>query len=540
MVINGYDIQSEIFRGPVTTVFDAVHLALGRRVILKILNTQWTNEADLIDRLSREAKICARLDHPNIVKIFDFNRTEDSVYISMEYIDGLTLDQLTQQRETIGISELINITIQILNGLSYAHSKDIIHRDIKPSNIMITPDGTVKITDFGLAVVSDLPGITGQDQTVGSPAYMSPEQVMAKEVDQRSDLFSLGVTLYKLCTGKSPFEADTIGASIQNILNKDAEHLSDIHTDIPVWYSELIKSLLAKDPADRPLSADFISSKIRSHISSEESGLITDSTNLVTQEKVHVNKSDSLSRSTPKIQGRIFLWTLPVIAILVYLIFVQSNDGSSQNMTVPSEPHDIQQSVITDVDTSGNAEIQQLTIINRNKESSPIETVSPEIKTKVIQDSKYVSDSSSPKYRADKSNLFIIARPWAEVYIDGVLHDETPLDNSLSLEPGHHVIELKNPNYRTFTKNYYLQSAISETLIVDLDINVGFLDIRVLPWANIYIDGEFKETSPIENPFTLAAGEHIVTLKNPNFKSIMDTINVLPGKTVDKKFNFVK
>lgn len=208
MVISGYDIQSEIFRGPVTTVFDALHLALGRRVILKILNTQWMNETDLIDRLSREAKICARLDHPNIVKIFDFNRTDNSVYISMEYIDGWTLENLILQKETIEISELINITIQILNGLSYAHSKDIVHRDIKPSNIMITPDRTVKITDFGLAVVSDLPGITGQDQTVGSPAYMSPEQVMAKDVDQRSDLFSLGATLFKLCTGKSPFEAD--------------------------------------------------------------------------------------------------------------------------------------------------------------------------------------------------------------------------------------------------------------------------------------------------------------------------------------------
>ena len=108
MVINGYDIQSEIFRGPVTTVFDAVHLSLGRRVILKILNTQWMNETDLIDRLSREAKICARLDHPNIVKIFDFNRTEDSVYISMEYIDGWTLENLIQQRETIEISNPFN------------------------------------------------------------------------------------------------------------------------------------------------------------------------------------------------------------------------------------------------------------------------------------------------------------------------------------------------------------------------------------------------------------------------------------------------
>jgi len=169
MIINGYDIKSEIYRGPITTVYDAHHLALGRRVILKVLNTQWTDEKDFLERFRREAKICARPDHPNIVKIFDFNASNDSTFISMEFIEGSTLDILIQQDKLIGFSDIIRIASQILKGLSYAHKLGITHRDIKPSNIMISADGQVKITDFGLAVVSDLPGITGHDQAVGSP-----------------------------------------------------------------------------------------------------------------------------------------------------------------------------------------------------------------------------------------------------------------------------------------------------------------------------------------------------------------------------------
>jgi serine/threonine-protein kinase len=540
MVISGYDIKSEIHRGPVTTVYEAYHLALERRVLLKVLNTQWIKEKDLIARFRREAKICARLDHPNIVKIFDFNSTDDSVFISMEYVEGSTLDLFIQQNETISFPEIINTTIQILTGLSFAHKQDIIHRDIKPSNIMLSSEGSVKITDFGLAVVSDLPGITGQDQTVGSPAYMSPEQTMGKELDHRSDLFSLGVSLYKVCSKKSPFETDTIGSTIQNILIKKVDKLSEINPDIPVWFSDLVDSLLAKDRVDRPESADSVLNVIRTKISSREIKEQNDVLNSTGHKKILISESPLTKRSTSKYQTKIFLWILPIITVLSYLIFSQSDDGSAEPTTNMNNTA-IKPVIITpDTIVQNNIDktFGEKNIIDEGhrKFGNASQVTHNEIKN----DFNSFTDRSFPKAHIEKSKLYITAKPWADIYIDSVYYEQTPILKSIALDPGLHFIELKNPNFQTFSQYYDLTPAQSETLIIEMKMNVGFLNIRVLPWANIYIDGEYKETSPIDQPITLATGEHIVTLTNPNFVSIKDTIEVRSGKTINKKFNFIK
>jgi serine/threonine-protein kinase len=540
MVINGYDIKSEIHRGPVTTVYDANHLALGRRVLLKVMNTQWTKERDLIDRFRREAKICARLDHPNIVKIFDFKSSEDFTYISMEYIEGSTLESLIQQKELINFSEIINISNQILSGLSYAHQQGIIHRDIKPSNIMISSDGSVKITDFGLAVVSDLPGITGQDQAVGSPAYMSPEQALGKELDQRSDLFSFGVSIYKLCSKKSPFESDNIGATIQNILTKKAENLSGVNPAIPGWFSELIDSLLSKDPEDRPDSADSILNIITSHINSEEFKDQNDPRISFDLINIPADKFSMSKSIFSRFQTRIFIWIVPLIAIFAYLIFSQSDDGKSEDFIEQKHPERIHNSIIPDTTMFNNPDKKIIDEIIINESKNLLVNASPFLMNDVLNDIENTSDTSSSPLNLEKSQLYIIAKPWANVYIDSIYYEETPLSKPIPVDPGIRFVELKNPNFQTFSQYYHFNPAQKETLIVELKMNVGFLNIRILPWAKIYIDGQFLETSPIENPLTLVAGKHIVTLTNPNFASIMDTIEVSSGQTIDKNFSFLK
>jgi serine/threonine-protein kinase len=540
MVISGYDIKSEIHRGPVTTVYDANHMALGRRVILKVLNTQWAKERDLIDRFRREAKISARLDHPNIVKIFDFKSSEDFTYISMEYIEGSTLESLIQKKELINFSEIINISNQILSGLSFAHQRGVIHRDIKPSNVMISSDGLVKITDFGLAVVSDLPGITVQDQAVGSPAFMSPEQALGKELSQRSDLFSFGVSIYKLCSKKSPFESDNIGATIQNILTKKSEDLSGINPAIPGWFSELIESLLSKDPEDRPDSADSILNIITSHINSEEFGDQNDPRISHKANNIQVIKFSMSKRFFSRFQTQIYILIVPLISIFAYLIFSQPEDGKSEELAQIKSSENSDNEIIPDdilLDNSG----EKITQDNTKDESENLLASASSVPlAESNNDIDNIPEKSSSIRRLEKSQLYIVAKPWANVYIDSTFYEETPLSNSISVDPGIRFIELKNPNFQTYSQYYSFNPGQEDTLIVELKMNVGFLNIRILPWAKIYIDGKYKETSPIESPLKLASGEHIVTLTNPNFSSITDTIHVSSGITIEKNFSFLK
>jgi serine/threonine-protein kinase len=540
MVINGYDINSEIYRGPVTTVYDANHLALGRHVILKVLNTQWMEEKDLIERFRREAKICAMLDHPNIVKIFDFSISKESIFISMEFIEGSTLESLIQQNKIINFSELINIASQILTGLSYAHKQGITHRDIKPSNIMISPDGHVKITDFGLAVVADLPSVTGQDQTVGSPAYMSPEQALGKNLDQRSDLFSLGVSLYRACAQFPPFETDNIGTTIQNILTKEVETLSSIDTETPLWFSNLIDALLAKNRENRPESAETVLNSINSNFTTNEIGQYKG--HLKTSQPVIVSTSriPILNNLNSKIQKRIFAWAFPIIIILAYLIFRQSDYSWSEQTAQRNNLAQIQHPIIPDSSILSQSDKNVGDENTTEKSNNRLVNVSPISLDRTSRKIDNLSETNSSTSRLEKSHVYIIARPWADIYVDSIYFEATPLSKPISLDPGSHFIELRNPNYQTFYQYLEIMPAQSETLIVEMKLNVGFLNIRVLPWAKIYIDGEYRETSPIENPITLAAGEHILTLTNPNYDSIKDTINVYSGKTVDKNFKLAK
>jgi serine/threonine-protein kinase len=534
MAISGYDINSEIYRGPVTTVYDAFHKSLSRRVLLKVLNTQWRKEKDLIERFQREAKICARMDHPNIVKIFDFNQSEDSFFISMEFIEGSTLDDLIKDQQAIEFSTILNITIQILHGLSFAHQQGIIHRDIKPSNIMISTEGSVRITDFGLAIVSDLPSITDQGQTVGSPAFMSPEQVTGKALDHRSDLFSLGVCLYKLCTQKSPFESETIGETIHNILTKDIDSLTTQNPDIPIWYSEMVDLLLAKDPEERTDSVDAMQSIIQSNFDSQESnGGFEPEMKIDTGKAQQVNLPE-VRKSNSGFQARIFLWIFPVILILSYLIFSQSSEDSSGFMAEKNTRGDVQSNLIAEISSKNIVDNEPSPKKTETEKHDEVVQVSEALPKDLPNNLNPDTDVTSPQ----KGRLFIVAKPWAEIFIDGTYYDQTPLSKSIELNPGKHLVELKNSSYQTFSEYYEFGPAHSETLFVEMQMNIGFLNIKVLPWAKIYVDGNYAETSPIDNPIALAAGEHIITLTNPNFTSIKDTITVQAGKTLEKKFTF--
>jgi eukaryotic-like serine/threonine-protein kinase len=250
-----YRIQRKLGSGGMADVYLAEDQELGRRVAIKILNGRHANDDQFIERFRREAKNAAALNHPNIVSIYDRGNAEDTYYIAMEYLDGKTLKELIIGRGAAPVNVAIEYARQILSALRFAHRHGIVHRDIKPHNVLVDGEGRVKVTDFGIARAGTSQ-MTETGSIVGTAQYLSPEQAKGGEVDQRSDLYSLGVVLYELLTGKTPFEGDTPVEIAMKHLSNAPKPPSKLRPDIPEELDMVILRALAKNPDDRYQSAD--------------------------------------------------------------------------------------------------------------------------------------------------------------------------------------------------------------------------------------------------------------------------------------------
>jgi eukaryotic-like serine/threonine-protein kinase len=247
-----YEIIKELGRGSMGMVYLAHDPNINREVALKILRPDRVESADFVQRFLKEARAIGRLAHPNIVTVYDVGEDQKTVFIAMELLEGLPLNVHARDK-ALSIDEITELGIEIASSLDYAHGKGIVHRDIKPPNIMITENGRVKITDFGIAHIDDAEATqqTQAGEILGTPNYMSPEQVLGKKVDGRSDLFSLGVILYELISGIKPFKGENLGSIFNAITMTDPVKLADVKPDTPQALSDIIMKTLSKDPALR-------------------------------------------------------------------------------------------------------------------------------------------------------------------------------------------------------------------------------------------------------------------------------------------------
>ena len=250
-----YKIVRKLGAGGMADVYLAEDQELGRRVAIKILNGRHANDDQFIERFRREAKNAAALNHPNIVSIYDRGEAEDTYYIAMEYLDGRTLKELVVGRGPAPVNVAVEYARQILSALGFAHRHGIVHRDIKPHNVLVDREGRVKVTDFGIARAGTSQ-MTEAGSIVGTAQYLSPEQARGTEVDQRSDLYSLGIVLYELLTGETPFDGDTPVEIAMKHLSTTPRPPSQIRRDVPRDLDMVVMRALAKDPAARYQSAE--------------------------------------------------------------------------------------------------------------------------------------------------------------------------------------------------------------------------------------------------------------------------------------------
>ena len=245
-----YRIQDEIGHGGMGIVYRAEDIKLGRPAALKFLPPEWTRDENARERFIQEARAAAALAHPNICTVYEVDDSGNQPFIAMEYVEGETLREKTR-RGPLPVEEALAVASQVAEGLEAAHRKGIVHRDIKSSNIMVTDKGRAKIMDFGLAKLRGGSSLTGEGATVGTVAYMSPEQARGEKVDQRTDIWSLGVVLFEMVSGELPFRGERDVSFLYSIVHEEPRSLGDRRPPVPPDLQRVIKQALEKDPASR-------------------------------------------------------------------------------------------------------------------------------------------------------------------------------------------------------------------------------------------------------------------------------------------------
>lgn len=250
-----YEITELIGIGGMADVYKAQDVMENRPVAVKILKPEYSDDEEFLRRFRNESKAIAVLSHPNIVKIFDVGFTDEIQFIVMEYIDGITLKEFIEQQGVLKWKDALHFMTQILRALQHAHDKGIVHRDIKPQNIMLFTDGTIKVMDFGIARFSRIDGKTLSDKAIGSVHYISPEQAQGEMTDERSDIYSVGVMLYEMLTGRKPFDGDTAVNVALKHMQENAIPPREIMPAIPEALEEIVIHAMEKQPAQRYQSA---------------------------------------------------------------------------------------------------------------------------------------------------------------------------------------------------------------------------------------------------------------------------------------------
>jgi eukaryotic-like serine/threonine-protein kinase len=324
MKLGRYHILEEIGKGSMGVVFKAHDPQIDRILAVKALRPDRVTSEAFVQRFLKEAQAIGRLSHPNIVTVYDAGLDGDTLFIAMEFLPGHSLKGILEQRQ-LSNQEIIHIGVEVVEALDYSHQRGIVHRDIKPSNIIINPSGSVKITDFGVAHIEDpnTPAQTVAGEILGTPEYMSPEQVLGKPVDGRTDLYSLGVILYQMTTGKRPFKRENIAATFQAIMQETPEVPKRNASPMAGSLSALIMKSINKAPEQRFQTGSEMAVPLKACLHRRKSDV-----------GGGIRQFDRRPKPRTGLYTVLAMLVLLVIGVLIYTIYT----NSLVSVTVPSKP----------------------------------------------------------------------------------------------------------------------------------------------------------------------------------------------------------
>jgi serine/threonine-protein kinase len=561
--VGRYEITGELGRGAMGVVYKALDPTIGRTVALKTmrLDVHGLDAQEMVRRFQNEARAAGVLNHPNIVTIYDAGEQDGIFYIAMEFIEGTTLHELLAEKRVLATEEVLQLTRQICRGLDYAHSNGIVHRDIKPANIMITGNGTVKIMDFGIAKSGGQ--VTNTGQVMGTPNYMAPEQVKGRQLDGRSDLFSLGVILYEMLTGEKPFVGQNVTTIIYKIVNENPITPRDLDVTVHPGLSAIVTKALAKAPDDRyqtgaDLVRDLENYKLAGPVRSGSTAAISPvptapEKTLVLPLRVVAGNTARAAAAAPALAKKPIAVKRPTTAILsskrsvllatiVTIVVLGSAMGGyayhrtrlkMQQLAEEAKIKEAQQAAREPIAIAIPAptpdkkeEIAADTTVKffPTKKSAPAQKVPTPLK----------ATSSPNKVFVAQSELKLLSQPdSAKVEIDGWSEPNwvTPFTAS-HLAAGMHTVVFSKSGYLQQTKSVESVAGKSIDISADLAPSVSTIVVTSNPQgANVWVDGKDSGlTTPTQ--LTVEKGFHKVTVRKAGFKEMSMEDTVTEGQTL--------
>ncbi|TKJ39016.1 hypothetical protein CEE37_11360 [candidate division LCP-89 bacterium B3_LCP] len=556
----GFRIDEVLSRSSTTSVYRAFQHSLQRPVLIKELRPELFQDEDLRERFEREARACARIKHENIVDIYELSSSSERIFLVMEFIDGCSLANLIHEHSPLPINLVSALIMQTLRGLACAHSQGVVHRDMKPENILISRDGWVKISDFGLARFEGISSVTRAGTVVGTPAYLSPEAISGGKVGPASDIFSLGVTFYQAFTGENPFHAEHFSDSLNKVLSVNPKKLSLVRDDVPVDFDRILQKMLEKQVSKRWNACEDIINEL---------GKI-DAVVALGPPKFEVlkfwGKPDDQDYRTPtesvdvsiigkSAKKKPFVWIGLSVSIALFILLYWSgifqgkqkdeisqsvaNNSSLAAMVVDTAyskadsvedfpgmkslknsdenlPVEEEESIDDDIVVSGD----RITIVEKI-EPEEVSTVNLQKQVDVPVEGEPVDEDSQSEMLISElvipdvpARVFIQCDPWADVYVDEVLKGKTPLDY-VQIDPGEHQLVFRHPQFAPAVRNVELKPGEDLVLKINFWESVGRIVILVDSWAEVYVDGNYIDVTPLKEPLVVPLGTTTITLKNP-------------------------
>jgi serine/threonine-protein kinase len=424
-------IVEEVAAGGMAVVYRAVQDTIGRTVAIKALKTAVATEENIVTRFEREARSLANLQHENIIHIYDFHRENGALFIVMEYVAGVDLYDLLDRCGRLPYDVAAIIAMQVARALDYVHYRGIIHRDIKPANVMLSKAGGVKLMDFGIARDNNLGDLTEAGTGIGTPAYMSPEQILGEKLDPRSDIFSLGILLYQMLTGRKPFIEDEERSVMHKIRLEKHVRCRKLNPEIPRELENIVDKCLAKLPRERWRSAQHVVGALEKFLAKH----------------VEMNHHAKLV---------VFLRNQNVVSQLESEEYL--NPSAAGQGTLLGQPTLQARQVVKQATVAHGVIAGVMALMLGLIHVAPLSASGPPAPT-IIQ-------------VQERSSLMVLAYPWATVAIDGTPAGTTPQAKAFDVSVGGHDLVLEHEWYEPIHRHVEVESSASPTpitIVVDFE-----------------------------------------------------------------------